>query len=75
MSDQTKDGGYAFPVSVKNDQWMANRGMTLLDWFAGQALEKASRMRGCVTADAIAARAYFIADAMLAEREKRNVAI
>lgn len=67
----TKDGGPAFPVPVAQpygDGWMASGGMTLRDWFAGQALEKAAR-GSKFTAEEIATRAYYIADAMLAARE------
>ena len=78
------DGGPAFPRQ-NDDQLHAELGMTLLDWFAGQALA------GLLTSDAaikylrndaikknvrprahIAARAYIYADAMIAEREKPN---
>lgn len=56
-------------------------GMSLRDWFAGQALrlelldqEFVTYMgyRGAKITDAWAKRAYEIADAMLAQREKRN---
>ncbi len=41
MSDtRINDGGPAFPVSVADNTWMANRGMTLRDWFAGQAPDR-----------------------------------
>ena len=33
MSNQTNDGGSAFPRA-----WVDSNGMTLRDWFAGQAL-------------------------------------
>jgi len=45
--------------------------MDLLDWMAGQALEKASK--GVErTAEDIAKRAYYIASAMLAEKARRE---
>jgi hypothetical protein len=45
-----------------------NPGMTLQDWFAGMALPIAAK-GSSMTAESIAKRAYYIADAMLAERE------
>jgi hypothetical protein len=68
------DGGPAFPHQDWDSAIHSPRrenGMSLRDWFAGQALEKASRgvNRG-VTGEAIARRAYYIADSMLAERAK-----
>lgn len=62
------DGGPAFPTQNTSEGY---RGMSLRDWFAGQALA------GCVAADdespvgRIAADAYAFADAMIAERRKR----
>lgn len=57
----TWDGGPAFPVPIDDEQ-----GMTLRDWFAGQALaglcvnfSESRRPEAC------AERAYAIADAML----------
>ena len=64
--DKPKDGGPAFPVGLLP-------GMSLRDYFAGQALVsitteglRLDQMQG------IAKRAYRIADAMLAEREKER---
>jgi hypothetical protein len=73
MNTLIKDGGPAFPVPDSHHangqvQYGAN-GMTLRDWLAGQALPRATIGAGG-SAPAIAARAYFIADAMLAAREK-----
>ena len=63
-----KDGGPAFPAS--REQWDTGLwGMTLRDYFAGEALPIAGKGKER-TAEAIAKRAYYIADAMLAERER-----
>jgi len=66
-----KDGGWAFPCYTGND--MAEPGMTMRDYFAGQALagmssdiswyENIEWQRAAVVA-------YGLADAMLAKREK-----
>ena len=65
------DGGPAFP---RSDYDNSNAGMTLRDWFAGQAL--AGLAANCTDAglstwlpDSIAARAYQHADALLAARK------
>lgn len=60
-----KDGGPAFPVCT--DFSRVNEGMSLRDWFAGQALSRLAYEMG---ADAAAVDAYEYADAMLAERAK-----
>ena len=78
------DGGPAFPVSVADETWHANRGMTLRDWFAGQALVGALHPTALEAANAVAKTlsvkaenvvailTYDYADAMLAERAKRK---
>ena len=67
MTDK-QDGGSAFPV----DREYLYQGMTLRDWFAGQAL--AGLIASCTTAwppeEVIAGTAYEVADAMLAARGK-----
>lgn len=66
---QRDDGGPAFPRGVsetKEDYAGAQGGMSLRDWFAGQAMVGYE----AESAQAIAEVAYAIADAMLAEREK-----
>ena len=59
------DGGPAFPGAFPNGD---NRGMMLRDHFAGKALANLASRQD--PAEAIAARAYKLADAMLAERSK-----
>jgi hypothetical protein len=73
-----KDGGPAFPQQLSDGQRergcsadFGYGGMTLRDWFAGQAL----LCLGSGAAEAfgrqeLAEHAYRIADAMLTEREK-----
>lgn len=74
------DGGPAFPRPYSEDG-AAQGGMSLRDWFAGQALTRLSAMHfkaaearadpHDATAD-IAFMCYLQADAMLAEREKET---
>ena len=76
-----KDGGPAFPAVIpiehsdmqgKDYPNYSESGMTLRDWFAGQAL--ADNCGYPTTKDTnptnLVREAYAIADAMLAEREK-----
>ena len=73
------DGGAAFPAGAydSTDQCMAwQDGMTLRDYFAGQALagllaSYANPGANCApTSDVAANESYAYADAMLAERER-----
>jgi hypothetical protein len=72
------DGGAAFPAGAydSTDQCMAwQDGMTLRDYFAGQALATmtvASDYSAGPCNEAMARRAYCIADAMLAERGREG---
>lgn len=74
MSNPMNDGGPAFPCEGGELSGLhANPGMSLRDWFAGQALA------GCMadynigdTFQDVARTCYEIADAMLKEREKRH---
>ena len=72
MSTEINDGGPAFPhfkfAENGKVEILPQGGMTLRDYLAGQALEKASRGSDR-SADEIAKRAFYIADAMLAARE------
>ena len=65
------DGGAAFPRQYAQGS-ISQTGMSLRDWFAGQALSIVY-MRFQTSADPdpqdLAAQAYFIADAMIAARE------
>ena len=65
---QINDGGPAFP----SDRF-GERGMSLRDWFAGQAL---AGLIACPNTSGgekdFARNAYKLADAMLAERETRK---
>lgn len=69
------DGGPAFAalaIGPAGDVYH-QPGMTLRDWFAGQALAMCAATHGWPTSGdgpQIAERAYAIADAMLAERSK-----
>jgi hypothetical protein len=74
----TKDGGQAFPVPAGNwsggESWSSDNGMTLRDYFAGQAIAGSiARVAGPEwekAAGVVATHAYLIADAMLAARAK-----
>lgn len=69
------DGGPAFPLPVT--EWnRGNAGMSMRDWFAGQALavllSNPNHAVGQVTFMRIGQDAYRFADAMLAAREATN---
>ena len=74
--DKQQDGGPAFPVSYGPDGAAGfSGGMTLRDWFAGQALagvlaNPAEGSWGTNEAPNAATNAYQMADAMLARRAK-----
>jgi hypothetical protein len=93
MAEIPKNGGPAFPEGeswvstdisgnqTSHDHGVLRRGMTLRDWFTGQALQGCiahsggqqpifTGVQGCVAYYAKLAYAY--ADAMLAEREHGN---
>lgn len=75
MADRN-DGGQAFPSSFVGPYGTESSkvGMTLRDWFAGQALAGMHARDtfdiGMATPEQRAALAYIDADAMLAERAK-----
>lgn len=82
MGDRVEDGGPAFPKPLDpypNAQGMesGSHGMSLRDWFAGQALPTLLDLcrgdnRGVSFADHVAENAYEIADAMLKARSKAS---
>jgi len=68
------DGGAAFPVFEHmngNGDVVLNSsaGMSLRDWFAGQALSSLARTHSSLDVVVTAAKAYYFADAMLAARK------
>jgi uncharacterized protein YodC (DUF2158 family) len=68
MTDRLKDGGPAFPREYTHK---GCSGMSLRDWFAGQALANSRTFFGensSATPEDVALQAYAVADAMLAER-------
>ncbi len=80
-----KDGGPAFPRPVSEDRYSGDQpdgnctvpdqcGMSLRDWFAGQALcglIASNDENAGDRLEELPGYAYQIADAMLAQREKR----
>ena len=78
MSEQIKDGGPAFPwphTQYPNGEveW-GLPGMTLRDWFAGQALAGLMAAPECAAMgqEDIAHSAWSMADAMLAARKEQS---
>lgn len=81
MSAPINDSGPAFPISIPEGNGCgpyANLGMTLRDYFAGQALAGYTSMEclvstiasGVVSLDTVANSCYAYADAMLAARSR-----
>lgn len=66
-----RGGGPAFPVrSEASDDQVTFRGMSLRDWFAGQALSGMMETNMCGAVwDDYAQDAYAMADAMLRKRQ------
>lgn len=72
MSTPIEDGGPAFPVQsiYSEDHGTNSRGISVRDYFAGQALAgMVTRPPSGAEFSDYAVQAYFFADAMLAERE------
>lgn len=75
MTDAINDGGAAFPqISELGDIAVTSPGMTLRDWFAGQALAGICANHDWHPTDvqSVACDAYAHADAMLAARNGRQ---
>ena len=85
MSDQIEDGGSAFPTTPENKTRLSGNGgtgMTLRDWFAGQAMQglvskmtenREEAINNGVTDPAWEAElSYEIADAMLKVRGAKS---
>ena len=69
MSD-APNNPHAFPLGAA--KYSIQSGMTLRDWFAGQAMSQTFVPVGYPIGEEVAKVAYEIADAMLAEREQNN---
>jgi hypothetical protein len=76
MSTEINDGGPAFPRPATKDASgliirESQKGMTLRDYFAGQALSSRAVMlkNGVMYASDVATECYDLADAMLAAKE------
>ena len=75
MADERKDGGPAFPHETHNGESVPlGTGMSLRDWFAGQALAGlyASGPHDC-NQHGLAHDAYLAADAMLRARSQPHL--
>lgn len=72
------NGGPAFPVQFDGCLVPAG-GMSLHDWFAGQAItlfgEVWKNLNSPHDAEAVARRSYEIANAMIAERERQVASV
>ena len=62
-----EDGGAAFPTGPNSLPGYASQGMTLRDWFAGQALTGLLAVQTTTLDDAVE-MAWRVADTMLRER-------
>ena len=80
MADKIDEGGFAFPMNEKNSagsHYHSHSGMSLRDWFAGQALaglmahpfEDGSDFLHDAGPAAAAYQSYRMADAMIAARK------
>lgn len=65
------NGGPAFPVVCENGLGHISDGMTLRDYFAGQALQGLLSREKPFSFDAAAEKSYELADAMLSAREAK----
>ena len=67
MSEERNDGGTAFPAMTPGGY--CTPGMTLRDWFAGQALAGFFTTDNHMPDETIARQCYGAADAMIAYRD------
>ena len=67
----TTEGGPAFPLQPASMPEMHYLGMSLRDWFAGQALANVYASHDCKPG-IVAEWAYEVADAMLAQRNENK---
>ena len=77
MADTNDDGGPAFPLPkaafpVITEKPPQVAGMTLLDYFAGQAMQILLAKHPECTDEHIAQCAYMLAAAMIAEKRRRE---
>ena len=74
MSDKTiDDGGPAFPMGFHPEGNSADtQGMSLRDWFAGQALAVLADPASCGEARPTARYCYEMADAFIAARKAKS---
>ena len=72
MSTIINDGGSAFPLYLPQDEGNIRDGMTLRDYFAGQALNAIAARNTDRTYRGDADEAYSFADAMIAAREAKQ---
>lgn len=71
MRNSINDGGAAFPESGERGKAAGGEGMSLRDWFAGQALTGLlANTNNSGVVQNYAEDAYAFADAMLAARNK-----
>jgi len=63
------NGGPAFPIP-HSEKWEPENGMSLRDWFAGQALASTEWYQTDCTVDEIAYDCYKYADEMIKQRGK-----
>jgi hypothetical protein len=82
MTNKPKDGGSAFPENVAlcpntgqvypASEFHADRGMTLRQWYAGQALQGLLSYHGMPRHGFCCEEIFKIADAMIAHEDKNN---
>jgi len=70
MSDKNNDGGFAFPIVVRD---IIFGGMTMRDYFAAKAMQGLTQNMEAwsLQEDSVALEAYKMADAMIRAREAK----